>query len=174
MGRGRVPVETWKCLIGLPMLPILASNPRMAKLIMQEVHDQDHRKEAGALLALSRRQAWILAGRRLARSIVKACLVCRREAKLLQQQVMGELGPSQTLQVRAFSAVTVDLMGPFTYKGMGGNSRATAKCWIMVVVCNTVRAISMWLMGGYSTVDFLLAFGKHSSVYGAPSLVMSD
>ena len=44
----------------------------------------------------------------------------------------------------------------------------------MVVVCNTVRAVSMWLMGGYSTVDFLLAFGKHSSVYGAPSLVMSD
>merc|ERR1712101_37115 len=126
------------------------------------------------MLALSRRQAWILAGRRLARSVAKSCMRCRRENKELQQQVMGDLGEDQLAKVRPFHHLTLDLMGPFQTKGMGGNSRAMAKCWVVVLVCSTSKAVSMWLMAGYSAKDFLLAFSKHCSVYGAPAVVVSD
>ena len=53
------------------MLPILPGGARLARLIVQEAHWLDHRKDAGSILAHSRQTAWILAARRLVHSIVK-------------------------------------------------------------------------------------------------------
>ena len=91
MIRGRVPSETWKRLIGVPVLPVLQANTRLARLIMEEAHQVGHWCEVGALLAQSRRKAWIVGGRRLARAVIASCLVCRREGRKVQQQVMGDM-----------------------------------------------------------------------------------
>ena len=156
------------------MLPILPGGARLARLIVQEAHRLDHRKDAGSVLAHSRRTAWILAARRLVHSVVKACMRCRLENRKVQQQIMGDVGREQMELVRPFHNITIDLMGPFPTKGLGGNARATFKCWGLVIVCSLTKAVALWAMIGYSTKDFLLAFSNHVAVYGAPAVVMSN
>ena len=172
--RGRVPSDLWKRLTGMPVLPILDAASPLARMIVEEAHRKDHRKDVGTLMADSRRHAWIVGARRLIKSVVKSCMWCRRAGRKRLEQIMGDIGEENLVPTRPFQNITLDLMGPLSTRGMGGNSRAVSKCWCLVVVCSVVKAVSLWLMGGYSTEDFMVAFGNHCAIYGVPSLVVSD
>ena len=65
-------------------------------------------------------------------------------------------------------------MGPFTVKGLGGFARKTFKVWAIVLACLATKAVSCWAMRDYGTDAFLLAFNNHISIYGSPSLVITD
>ena len=74
--RGRLKSRTWERLTGLPHLPVLVGQSRMAHLIARHEHCVDHLREVGAVLAATRRQVWLVDGRRIVKGIVKACMVC--------------------------------------------------------------------------------------------------
>ena len=61
--RGRLPTEIWKSLVGMQVLPVLLSSAPLARLIVREVHQKDHRKDVGTILADTRRYVWIIKGR---------------------------------------------------------------------------------------------------------------
>ena len=62
--RGRGDSELMS-LLGVPRLPVLARESRLAKLIMWEAHNEDHRSTATDVLARSRHRAWIIRERYL-------------------------------------------------------------------------------------------------------------
>ena len=87
---------------------------------------------------------------------------------------MGDLGGEQLELCRPFQHVSLDIMGPFVVRGMGGQARKTFKAWATVWVCSATRAVSVWTIASYSTDDFMVGLSNHFSIYGRPTLVVTD
>ena len=172
--RGRIPSRAWLRLTGIPYLPVLLGSSPLARLILSDIHEKDHRKDPGAIMSMSRRKVWIVRGRAVARSIVKECLWCRRTDVRRQTQRMGLLSERALEQVRPFQIVGLDLMGPLVSLRKLGRRREQVKCWVALYVCLSTRAIACWLMTGYDTDSFKTAHIAHTAVYGSPTAVTTD
>ena len=79
----------------------------------------------------------------------------------------------------AFSNIGLDLAGPFTVISMvkkrstrGGSG--TMKVWCVLVVCLNTRAVKAYLIPGYSTEDFFIAWTEIIADCGVPRKVHSD
>ena len=157
---------------GQNYLPVLMGNTRIAYLVMLHAHCIDHTGR-DVTMALSRLDAWIVNGKKLAKKIVKSCLRCRFLRKLLEGQKMAPLPPNIQGQSPPFSNIGIDLSGPIVVRAMT-NKRSTMKVWVVLFLCLNTKAISMELAPGYSTDDFLVAYNSHIHVRGEPLFVHSD
>ena len=160
-------------LLGISCLPVLVRQSRLAYLIMQEAHHEDHRSSASNVLARSRQRAWIIRGRFLAKLVCKSCPLCKLNRRKMTQQLMADIPAHQLYPCPPFSYVSLDFAGPYMAKAMG-NSRTQIKVWGLVVVCQNTRAIKMYATAGYGTDDFLTAFTRFTANHGNPLLVVSD
>ena len=174
MTSGRFPASIAAKNFGAPAVPILTNNSPLARLITWEAHQQCHRRDIPAVLAQTRRKAWIIKGRILVKSVIKACTFCRKSRAKLQEQIMADL-PTEALEKgRPFQMVGLDLFGPIMVKGIGGQQRKQFKVWGLVYACITTKAVALWSCPGYDTASFLLAHSRQVAIYGAPSIVVSD
>ena len=160
-------------LLGIGQLPILARQIRLAELIMIEAHCEDHRSTASDVLARSRRRAWIIRGRYLAKQVTKNSPCCKLNNRKLVEQIMSDIPSHQLFPCPLFSHVSLDFAGPFMARAMG-NSRTQVKGWGLVVVCQNMRAVKMYATDGYATNDFLTAYTRFTANQGNPLLVVSD
>ena len=160
-------------LLGVERLPILARQTRLSKLIMWSAHFEDHRALATDVLARSRRQAWIIRGRHLAKEVCKLCPYCKLKRHKLAQQLMSDIPEHQLQPCPPFSFVSLDFAGPYQVKAMG-NSRTTLKVWALVIICQNTRAIKVYATAGYSTDEFFTAYTRFTSNHGNPLLVVTD
>ena len=62
-------------ILGKNKLAILSPKSRLAELIMTAAHYEDHRSTPGDALFRSRKDAWIVKGKNLAKKVAKACKV---------------------------------------------------------------------------------------------------
>ena len=90
------------------------------------------------------------------------------------KHVMADLPPETLQQCEPFQAAGVDLFGPLSVKGIGGQQRKTFKVWGVMFVCLATKAVAIWLAGGYDTASYMLAHQKQIAVYGTPHLLVSD
>ena len=160
-------------LFGVSHLPILARHIRLARLIMIEAHNEDHRSTPTDVLARSRQRAWVIRGRYLAREVCKACPLCKLNRRKLTEQLMSDIPDHQLRPCPPFSYVSIDFAGPYLAKAMG-NSRAQIKVWALVVICQNTRAVKMLATAGYGTDEFLTAYTRFTANFGNPLLVVSD
>ena len=170
--RGRCDASLMR-LLGLERLPVLARRTRLAELIMIEAHCEDHRSSPTDVLARSRRRAWIVRGRYLAKEVCKRCPLCKINKRKVVQQIMADIPSHQINPCPPFSFVSIDFAGPFQVRAMG-NSRAQLKVWGLIVICQNTRAVRMYATAGYSTDAFLTAYTRFTSNHGNPLLVVSD
>ena len=105
-------------LLGVPRLPVLSRQSRLAYLIMLEANAEDHRSSHTDVLARSRQRAWIIRGRFLAKEICKSCPLCRLNKRKLSQQLMADIPEHQLYPCPPFSFVSLDFAGPFEAKAM--------------------------------------------------------
>ena len=170
--RGRLGKGIWK-LLGAEELPILMPEARLAKIIMIEAHEQDHRGPKSTLWR-SRTKAWIWRGWRLAQEVERKCTWCRMKKKVMIEQRMGDL-PEDRFAVgsKPFTWVSLDLMGPTLVKGMV-NGRMSMKVWPLVIVCRSTGAVHTQLMHNYGTEAFLLQWDNFVAIRGVPRKVVSD
>ena len=172
--RGRFPTEVWQRLTGLPYLPVLPGNSRLAWLILKEAHEANHRQEVGAVMAISRRTAWVLDARRVTKKIIKSCMWCQRQDVKHVQQRMGLLPPDAMDRVRPFQVVGLDLMGPLSVAEGRARRRVVVKVWVAVYVCLCTRAVACWVIAGYDADSFIKGHMAHTAVYGTPSKITTD
>ena len=123
--------------------------------------------------------AWIVGGRALARSVKKSCVRCRYLARVLEGQQMSVLPARLTVPCPVFTHVGVDLAGPFLVKKESDSrvtrgNRGTFKIWVVLFVCLSTKALKLYVAGGYSTEDFLLAWDTFVADHGDPSTCHSD
>ena len=160
-------------ILGVHELPIIMRDTRLATLILTQAHYEDHRANPMDALARSRRYAWIIRGRFLAKQVCKSCVVCRRSRVKLAEQLMADIPAHQLRPCPPFTHVSLDFAGPFSARAMG-NSRAKVKIWGLVLVCQNSRAVKMLATAGYSTDDFITAYRRFTANFGNPSLVITD
>ena len=172
--RGRLTDKSWERVTGRPHLPVLLGASPLARLVIWQEHSLDHRREVGAVLSATRRQAWIVDGRRATKGVVKSCMTCRLQRRETLQQRMGDRGDETLHRILPFQQVSLDLMGPLNVLLPGGRRRAVYKAWVAVLVCSTVKAVNMILLGGYDTDSLLVGLSTHCAVYGHPSLITTD
>ena len=179
-----VVVVTGRALEGLrhylqkDFLPVLMASTRTAQLITLWAHTRDH-AGVDVTYMTATHVAWIVGGRALCRGVKQACVRCRYLAKLLEGQQMSVLPARLTVPCPVFSHVGVDLAGPFVVKKEGGSqvtrrNTGTFKTWVVLFVCLSTKALKLYVAGGYSTGDFLLAWDAFVADHGEPLTCHSD
>ena len=159
-------------------LPILMSKTRVAWLIMLWSHCLDH-GGVDTTVQTSLQVAWVVGGRTLARSIKRSCVRCRYLTKQLAGQQMSVLPEFLAVPCPCFTYIAVDLAGPFLCKREGGarvtrRNSGTVKMWAVLLVCLQTKAVKIYIAGGLSTEDFLLAWDSFVADHGQPLIAYSD
>ena len=165
--------DNLKNILGVRSIPVLMPETRLGRLIMIQTHKQDHKRDPRDAMSRSRRDAWIVSARQLAKSVIKSCPICRLNSTRLVTQLMGQIPSYMLYPCPPFTNTSLDFCGPFVVKGMG-NSRVTHKCWGLVFVCLNTKATKLFASPGYSTDDFLTTYTKFVSNFGTPSQIILD
>ena len=155
------------------------SSERIAVLIMQKCHEECDHKSVDITFSTSRQYCWIVGGRRLAKLICKYCIRCRYLKKKEEEQMIASLPKEIGDPCPPFTNTGIDLAGPYQVVSMvkkraTRGSSGTLKVWALLVMCLNTRALKVYLVAGYSTEDFLLAWNEFESECGLPRLVHSD
>ena len=118
-----------------------------------------------------RQKFWIPSARRIVRTVVSKCIVCRRFSKYRYQVPESPVLPEFRVDSYIpFAHSGVDFAGPiFTTVG-----DKREKAYIALFTCGTTRAVHLELTAGMSIDDFLLAFRRFCSYWGSPSALYSD
>ena len=173
---GRVRKEVLAEILGTRVLPVIMSCEPLAWTIMKDAHEEDHNRDSSYILARARKHSWIPGGARLAKSVAKACMWCRKQAKKMMTQVMADL-PSDHLAASApFQIASLDMFGPFWAKDVA-KSRRAFKCWGVLYFCLNTKAVAIFASPGYSTGVFIETHKKFTAIYtpgSAPSRIYSD
>ena len=170
---GRIRKEHMAEIVGREELAVIMPGERLARLVMEDAHKEDHRRSPQDVMARARRHLWIPQGGRLAKQVVKECVQCRRQDHRMSQQIMASL-PSERLQAAApFEFTALDLFSPVLVKE-GAQGRRRFKCWVTLFICLASRAVAMFSCPGYDTQTFLLTYTKFTSTYWTPRRCYSD
>jgi hypothetical protein len=86
---GRLQPDDLQAILGLSRLRVMMPSERLARLVVLGCHEEDHRQDVRDCVARSRRLCWIIRARALDKVGISAYLVCRRERKRMEEQVMG-------------------------------------------------------------------------------------
>jgi hypothetical protein len=157
-------------------LPILMTQSRAAYLYMVQAHegvDGTVHCSIVETLARSREKVWIVRGRDVAKKVCSQCYMCRRRNRKLVGQKMAQIKDESVTICRPWTFVSLDFAGPVKVKG-AVNARARMKCWIIVYVCRSTKAVELLATCGYSTADFLLRHEEFVARHAAPATIVSD
>ena len=169
------PVDTCFDLPPLHFVkPVLERYSPVSYSIMTHVHTQlTHHRSVAATLRESRSLAHILRGRDLSVEIKDGCRACTRYKSRLTKVEMGKLDVSRLTIAPPFYTVQVDLFGPLP-ASCQHNHRSVVKVWGAVFRDPSSSALSIHVMGGYSSEDFILAYIRFSSAHGHPARIQID
>ncbi|XP_052757236.1 uncharacterized protein LOC128202123 [Galleria mellonella] len=155
--------------------PILISSKNyFSTLLFRDEHKRLLHAGPQLLLSTIRENWWPLAGRNLARKVVRQCVTCVRMRGKTLTPIMGDL-PSERLEPGyPFMRCGVDYAGPVMILNRRGRGAALMKGYICIFVCFTTRAIHLELVSSLSTNDYLLALKRFISRRGKPIEIFSD
>ena len=122
---------------------ILSGKTHLAHLIIREEHVKLLHAGPGSTFSSLSRRFHIIGGVRCVRSVIRACITCRRYEAKPQQQLMGQLPKERLTPGHVFSKVGVDYAGPLLIK-LGHTRKPTVmKAYVCIFVCMTVKAIHL-------------------------------
>lgn len=155
---------------------ILPKGHHIAKLIMELEHENVLHGGADQMLASIRLKYWPLAGRRLAKQIIKNCTKCFRVQPRNLQPLMGNLPEDRvTPSIRPFVRCGVDYAGPIQIKEGKRRGRPNLyKAYIAVFVCLVTKAVHIELVTDLSTEAFMACFRRMIARRGLCNIIWSD
>lgn len=158
--------------------PILLPGTHALSEVILTFYHQRHHSSADSTLALAREHFWIRRGQVLANRIVSSCVTCRRVRKKPTILEMGPLPDFRWQRYPVFSAIFLDLCGPFFCTTDRRNTRAnpvlSGQVWVLVVICAVSHAVHIELVESYNTENFLSALDTFISLRGTPAKIFCD
>ena len=83
--------------------------------------------------------------------------------------------PKEYLESAAPFAVTaIDQFGTMEVRGDGGHYPKTYKVLGQLYTCLSTKAVDIWVAPGYDAKSFLDAHTRHTLIYEAPVIAISD
>ena len=176
MTRGRLGEKVLDPILGISELPILMPSSRMAELIMWRAHTGCsgilHRSVAETV-GRSRQFAWIVRPKDLAKRICYQCYECRKNSRTLHSQQMARLKVESSSICPPWTFISLDYAGPFIIRGEV-NRRSRSKCWIIVYICRSTKAVCLLPTASYDTESFLVRHEEFIARKGLPQSIVSD
>ena len=140
---------------------------------MEEIHTRNKHAVAQALLAITRQKYWPEAGKKLAKQVVKNCVLCVRSKPKLMEQIMGELPAERVNMARPFIHASLDYCGPFEIHHKLRGKRVS-KGYVCVFVCLTTKAVHLEPATNQSIDGFINCLKRFIARRGAPKMIISD
>ncbi|XP_074041972.1 uncharacterized protein [Leptinotarsa decemlineata] len=155
--------------------PILLNNKcQFTELLFSLEHTRLMHAGPQLLLAHIRQTYWPIAGRSLARRIVRECVTCFRTKPTITNPLMGNLPATRVNPSPPFFISSVDYAGPFKVKDRQGRGCKISKAYASVFVCFTTRAVHIELVPDLTKDSFIAAFRRFIARRGKPSRMYSD
>ena len=158
-------------------LVLIDRHNKLARLILQQAHDElghaGHRKT----LTHSRRYAWISRGRQKAMKVVKACSQCCLEYARCSGPVMADVLPDRIEPSVPFHNTHVDVAGPIEVTKPRVRTRknpAKYKVRLLIACCRFTQAVFIDVMMDYSTEAVIIGLRKLQAFYNMPRVITTD
>ena len=153
---------------------ILDGKHHLAKLIIRTEHQRLLHAGPALLASSLNRRYHITGGRRVVRSITRACIVCRRRSQKPKPQLMGQLPFERVTPDIVFENVGVDYAGPVYIKYGHVRKLTVVKSYICVFVSLSVKAVHLELVSDLTSEAFVSTLRRFIARRGKPSLMWSD
>ena len=153
-------------------LPVLEYDSQISRLIMIDAHRIDH-SGVDRTLQRSRSSAWIIKGRRMAKTVSGSCTKCKIRNKMHESQIMAPLPESRIAPAPVFHSTAVDLFGPLDIRDTV-KRRTSRKCWGVLFCCTATSAVHIEVTEDYSCDSFLLCLKRFINLRGVPARIQSD
>ena len=148
-------------------------HPMVKLLILSE-----HRRllHAGTTLVISslNRRFHIIRIRTIARSIIRQCVICRRQSARAVPQILGQLPPERLTPGTVFGKTGIDYAGPIYIKYGHVRKPIIVKSYVCVFVSLNVKAVHLELISDLTSEAFISCLRRFISRRGYPSLLWSD
>jgi hypothetical protein len=108
-----------------------------------------------------------------ARAIIRKCMHCRLQKKVMHQQIMGEVPAAKLIPAPPFTETSMDQFGPIQVKDPS-RGRRQFPCWGTAFICLGTRSVALYATPGSSSAVFLDTLTKFTSTYGAPLKIHTD
>ena len=153
-------------------LPILDVKTHISKLYMRRAHEEDHSGD-DRTLQRSRKNVWIIQGKRLSLNVYRNCFKCKLRNRVLERQIMAPVHESRLPPAPVFNSTAVDLFGPLKIRD-SVKKRTSKDCWGVLFCCTVTSAVHLEITEDYSADQFLLCLRRFINLRGTPSRIQSD
>ena len=125
---------------------ILHSNDHLSHLILCDIHESHLHAGPQQMVALACQNYHIRSCKRLAMSIYRGCITCRKLNAITYNQVMGQLPENHTKPGHPFMNTGIVYAGPVTMRMGRIRKPAYVKAYICVFISFTVKAVHLELV----------------------------
>ncbi len=154
---------------------ILPKDHWAVELLVRFAHEQQLAHGGGQhVLAHLLRRYWLMKARKIIRSVLTACVECRRMRGRPMGQQMATLPDFRVPEKRVnpFAHTALDMAGPF--KVLSGRKESPDKCYFLLLTCMVYRAVHLEPLQDMTADEFLQAYDRFTARRGVPTLVVSD
>lgn len=155
-----------------PML--LHAKHKLTKLLFQQEHLRLLHAGPQLLLSCVRDSVWPIAGRDLARTTARQCVVCRKASARMPSPIMGMLPEQRVNPGFPFESASVDFAGPYHITDRKGRGCKISKCYLCIFVCSRYKCVHLEAVSELSKDAFILSLRRFISRRGKPSDIFSD
>ena len=155
--------------------PILLSvKDPLTKTIFLSKHMAMGHCGATLLLATVGTEYFVVGAKRLAQSICKECVTCRKISARSEQQLMADLPTDRITEHPAFNSVGIDYAGPFLLKTSKLRTSPKIKVWLAVFICFATKGVHLEIVSAQTTEAFVATMNRFVSRRGMPKHIYSD
>ena len=149
--------------------PIIIPPGHVAKLIIQFQHTLLKHAGVSTLMSTLRNTYWIIGLRKMAKSVCRMCVPCRRHDSKPCTQPAAPLPELRVKPAPPFSVTGLDYAGPLYCTDMSAK-----KLYILLFTCAVIRAVHLELTDSLSLSDCIFAIRRFAARRGLPSVFYSD
>ena len=153
---------------------IMSSHDKLTDLMFRYNHVRLSHCGPTLLLSHAGEKYHVVGARQLARTTCKQCVVFKKAAAKVENQLMGQLPAAQTTPSPPFSTTGIDYAGPFTLKLGHTRKPVLVKAYMTIFVCFCIKAVHIEVVSDLTTEAFLAALKRFVSRRGLPDSIHSD
>ena len=121
----------------------------MTKLIIRSEHLRLLHAGITLVCASLFKRLHLVGGRKIVRSTIRNCVICRKHSARVESQVMGDLPLERITPDLPFEKVGVDYAGPFYVKYGYVRKLTVVNTYVSVFVSLSVKAVHLELVSSY-------------------------
>ncbi|XP_072400545.1 uncharacterized protein [Diabrotica undecimpunctata] len=153
---------------------LLSSKHYFTKLIFEYKHKQLFHPGPQLLLSAVRQRYWPIAGRVLAKQVVKNCLTCFKFNPTPFLSPMSNLPNNRIKPNFPFDVTGIDYAGPFNILNKKGRGAKVFKCYLALFICFCTKAVHLEVVSDLTKENFLSSLKRFTARRGIPSTIYSD